>query len=222
MSKKMSIILKLSLVVLSIFLILLVWDSCSKKALLSAYKKKMSQLEFTNQSFEEIVNKDGKKIIEQEQLILSQKDAIQNNFLVDLDKMKKVQSQVRINNVYHIDSVFIPYTDTIIIENTKYKSFVFGVNNDSYNIYGKTNEGGILIDSLSFYNNMKITIGNKSMGFFKASKPIVQIDNTNPYIQTTSVQNIVIKNELKWWDKKITWFTIGTGLGIVGGILLIK
>ena len=86
MSKKMSIILKLSLVVLSIFLILLVWDSCSKKALLSAYKKKMSQLEFTNQSFEEIVNKDGKKIIEQEQLILSQKDAIQNNFLV-LDKM---------------------------------------------------------------------------------------------------------------------------------------
>ena len=221
MSDKKSIILKLSLVVLSIFLILLVWDSCSKKALLSAYKKKMSQLELTNQSFEEIVNKDGKIIIEQEQLILSQKDAIQNNFLV-LDKMKKVQSQVRINNVYQLDSVFIPYTDTIIIENTKYKSFVFGVNNDSYNIFGKTNEGGILIDSLSFYNNMKITIGNKSMGFFKASKPIVQIDNTNPYIKTTSVQNIVIKNELKWWDKKFTWFSIGTGLGIIGGILLIK
>ena len=221
MSDKKSIILKLSLVVLSIFLILLVWDSCSKKALLSAYKKKMSQLELTNQSFEEIVNKDGKIIIEQEQLILSQKDAIQNNFLV-LDKMKKVQSQVRINNVYQLDSVFIPYTDTIIIENTKYKSFVFGVNNDSYNIFGKTNEGGILIDSLSFYNNMKITIGNKSMGFFKASKPIVQIDNTNAYIKTTSVQNIVIKNELKWWDKKFTWFSIGTGLGIIGGILLIK
>jgi len=221
MSDKKSIILKLSLVVLSILLILLVWDSCSKKALLRTYKKQMSQLELTNQSFEEIVNKDGKIIIEQEQLILSQKDAIQNNFLV-LDKMKKVQSQVRINNVYQIDSVFIPYTDTIIIENTKYKSFIFGLNNDSYNIYGKTNEGGILIDSLSFYNNMKITIGNKSMGFFKASKPIVQIDNTNPYIKTTSVQNIVIKNELKWWDKKFTWFSIGTGLGIIGGILLIK
>ena len=221
MSDKRSIILKLSLVVLTILIILLVWDGCSKKALLSAYKKQMSKLEFTNQSVEEIVNKDGKKIIEQEQLILSQKDAIQNNFLV-LDKMKKVQSQVRINNVYQLDSVFIPYTDTIIIENTKYKSFVFGVNNDSYNIFGKTNEGGILIDSLSFYNNMKITIGNKSMGFFKASKPIVQIDNTNPYIKTTSVQNIVIKNELKWWDKKFTWFSIGTGLGIIGGILLIK
>jgi hypothetical protein len=221
MSDKRSIILKLSVVVLTILIILLVWDGCSKKALLSAYKKQMSQLEFTNQSFEEIVNKDGKKIIQQEQLILSQKDAIQNNFL-DLDKMKKVQSQVRIKNVFHIDSVFIPYTDTFIVENTKYKSFIFGVNNDSYNIYGKTNEDGILIDSLSFYNNMKITIGNKSMGFFKASKPIVQIDNTNPFINTTSVQNIVIKNELKWWDKKITWFTIGTGLGIVGGILLIK
>ena len=221
MSDKRSIILKLSLVVLTILIILLVWDGCSKKALLSAYKKQMSQLEFTNQSFKEVVNKDGKKIIEQEQLLLSQKDAIKNNFLV-LDNMKKVQSQVRIKNVYQIDSVFIPYTDTIIIENTKYKSFVFGVNNDSYNIFGKTNEGGILIDSLSFYNNMKITIGNKSMGFFKASKPIVAIENTNPYIKTTSVQNIVVKNEIKWWDKKITWFSIGTGLGIVGGILLIK
>ena len=153
MSNKRSIILKLSVVVLTILIILLVWDGCSKKALLSAYKKQMSKLEFTNQSFEEVVNKDGKKIIEQEQLILSQKDAIQNNFL-DLDKMKKVQSQVRIKNIYQIDSVFIPYIDTIIIENTKYKSFVFGVNNDSYNIFGKTNEGGILIDSLSFKNNI--------------------------------------------------------------------
>ena len=60
------------------------------------------------------------------------------------------------------------------------------------------------------------------MGYFKASKPIVAIENTNPYIKTTSVQNIVVKNEIKWWDKKITWFSIGTGLGIVGGILLIK
>jgi hypothetical protein len=101
---------RLSIVVLLIAIILLVWDGCSKKALLSAYKKKMSKLELTNQSFEEIVNKDGKKIIEQEQLILSQKDAIQNNFL-DLDKMKKVQSQVRIKNVYQIDSVFVPYID---------------------------------------------------------------------------------------------------------------
>jgi hypothetical protein len=59
MSDKKSIILKLSVVVLTILIILLVWDGCSKKALLSAYKKQMSQLEFTNQSFEEIVNKDG-------------------------------------------------------------------------------------------------------------------------------------------------------------------
>jgi hypothetical protein len=218
---KKNLFTRLSVVVLTIIVILLVWDGCNQKARLSAYKKQINKLEITNQSFEEKFTKDGKKIVEQEQLILSQKDAIKNNLLA-LNGMKKVQSQVRIKSVFQVDSIFVPYTDTFIVEKTNYKSFGFALNNDKYSIVGKTKESGILLDSISFNNNLSVTIGNKSKGFFRASQPIVAIEYENPYVNTKSMQNIVIKNDIKWWDRKGTWLTIGLLGGLVGGIFLIK
>jgi hypothetical protein len=220
MNKK-NLFMKLSVVVLTIIVILLVWDGCNQKARLSAYKKQISKLTLSNQSFSERIDKSGKKIIEQDQLILSQKDAIRNNLLV-LNGMKKVQSQVRIQSIFKVDSIFVPYTDTFIIEKTNYKSFGFALNNDKYSIVGKTQEGGILLDSISFNNNLNVTIGNKSQGFFRASKPIVEIQYENPFVNTKSVQNIVVKNDIKWWDRKGTWLTLGLVGGLVGGIFIIK
>ena len=136
--------------------------------------------------------------------------------------MKKVQSQVRIQSVFKVDSIFVPYTDTFIIERNNYKSFGFALNNDKYSIVGKTKEGGILLDSISFNNNLNVTIGNKSRGFFRSSQPIVQIQYENPYVNTKSVQNIVVKNDIKWWDRKGTWLTMGLVGGLVGGIFLMK
>jgi hypothetical protein len=213
--------MRLSVIVLTIIVILLVWDGCNQKARLSAYKKQISKLTLSNQSFSEKIDKDGKKIVQQDQLILSQKDAIRNNLLA-LDGMKKVQSQVRIKSIFKVDSIFVPYTDTFIIEKTNYNSFGFALNNDKYSIVGKTKENGILLDSISFNNNLNVTIGNKSQGFFRASKPIVQIEYENPYVNTKSVQNIVVKNDIKWWDRKGTYLTLGLVGGLVGGIFLMK
>jgi hypothetical protein len=220
MNKK-NLFMRLSVVVLTIIVILLVWDGCNQKARLSAYKKQISKLTLSNQSFSERIDKSGKKIIEQDQLILSQKDAIRNNLLV-LNGMKKVQSQVRIQSIFKVDSIFVPYTDTFIIEKTNYNSFGFALNNDKYSIVGKTQEGGILLDSISFNNNLNVTIGNKSQGFFRASKPIVEIQYENPFVNTKSVQNIVVKNDIKWWDRKGTWLTLGLVGGLVGGIFIMK
>ena len=220
-NNRKNLFMRLSVVVLTIIVILLVWDGCNQKARLSAYKKQISKLTLSNQSFSERIDKNGKKIIEQDQLILSQKDAIRNNLLA-LNGMKKVQSQVRIQSIFKVDSIYVPYTDTFIIEKTNYKSFGFALNNDKYSIVGKTQEGGILLDSISFNNNLNVTIGNKSQGFFRASKPIVQIQYENPYINTKSVQNIVVKNDIKWWDRKGTWLTLGLVGGFVGGIFIMK
>ena len=220
-NKRKNLFMRLSVVVLTIIVILLVWDGCNQKARLSAYKKQISKLTLSNQSFSERIDKSGKKIIEQDQLILSQKDAIKNNLLA-LNGMKKVQSQVRIQSIFKVDSIFVPYTDTFIIEKTNYKSFGFALNNDKYSIVGKTQEGGILLDSISFNNNLNVTIGNKSQGFFRASKPIVEIQYENPYVNTKSVQNIVVKNDIKWWDRKGTWLTLGLVGGLVGGIFIMK
>ena len=214
-------LMRLSVVVLTIIVVLLVWSGCNQKARLSAYKKQMSKLTFTNQVFVEKKDKEGNKIIEQEQLILSQKDAIRNNLLI-IEKMKKIKSQVRIQSVMQIDSVFVPYTDTFLVEKTNYREFGFGLNAEHYTIAGRTKEKGVLIDSVTFRNDLSVTIGNQSRGFFRSSQPIVKIENSNPFINTKSVQNVVIKNDIKWWDKKGTWLTMGLVGGFVGGILLIK
>lgn len=214
-------LMRLSVVVLTIIVVLLVWSGCNQKARLSAYKNQMSKLTFTNQVFVEKKDKEGNKIIEQEQLILSQKDAIRNNLLI-IEKMKKIKSQVRIQSVMQIDSVFVPYTDTFLVEKTNYREFGFGLNAEHYAIAGRTKEKGVLIDSVTFRNDLSVTIGNQSRGFFRSSQPIVKIENSNPFINTKSVQNVVIKNDIKWWDKKGTWLTMGLVGGFVGGIFLIK
>lgn len=212
-------IMRMSVVVLIMLVILLVWNGCNQKARLSAYKKEMNKLTWWNQSFIEQKTKDNKVIVEQSQIILSQKDAIKNH-LLELDGLKKIKSQVKIKSVFQVDSVFVPYTDTFYIEQTKYHGFIFALNDKSYSIFGKTKENGILIDSLSFKNDLNITIGNKSRGFFRASEPIVKVEYQNPYISTKSIQNVVVKNDVKWWDRKGTWLGIGIISGFVGGLFI--
>jgi len=219
--KKNPFLLRLSLVVLTIIVILLVWDSCNQKARLSAFKENIAKLKLGNQEFKETINKENKKVIQQEQLILSQRDAIKNNLLI-IDKMKKIQSQVRLETVLKVDSIFIPYTDTLYVDKNNYAEFGFGLTEKHYEIRGKTKKNGILLDSISFRNDLSVTIGNKSRGFFKSSQPIVEINNSNPFITTQSMQNVVIKNEVKWWDKKGTWLTLGLIGGFIGGIFLMK
>jgi hypothetical protein len=34
------------------------------------------------------------------------------------------------------------------------------------------------------------------------------------------MQNIVIQNELKWYEKKAVWFGVGVGVGVLVPILL--
>jgi hypothetical protein len=207
--------------VLIIAVILLVWDGCSKKAQLSAFKKEMSKLTSSEQVFKETINEQGYKIAEQDQLILSQKDAINNNLLVIKD-LKKVSSQVRIKTETRVDSIFVPFvkTDTIKINSENFVPQRFSLTNQHYSFDGVTKIDGILLDSVSFNGGLDVTIGYKKEGFFKKAKPIVAVDYDNPYINTTSLQNIVIKEDKKWYQKNGTWFGIGIGIGVIGTFLI--
>ena len=70
-----------SFVVLIVAILLLVWRSCEQNAQLSAYKQQMTKFSLGEQSFIETKNKQAQKIIEQEQIILTQKDPIATNLL---------------------------------------------------------------------------------------------------------------------------------------------
>lgn len=260
LSPKLQRKLLLSLVVLLVAVLLLVWKSCNTKAQLSAYKEQMQKFELGEQKFITTINNKGERINEQEQLILSQKDAIAHNVL-ELENLKKVKSQVIVRTNTIIDSVIIPFDDSwmdedmwdvddddiVFINDTtflvqiddttfvnldslkaQYKKeadiiFVpkkFSLIDEHYSMFGKVQKNGLLLDSLRMKNDLTMTIGMKSQGFLKKPKPLVLAKNSNPYFQTYSMQNVIIKNELKWYDKKATWFGIGIIGGFVGGVLI--
>ena len=212
------------LVVLLIAVILLVWDGCSKSAQLSLFKENVKKLEYQKQVFKESVGKDKRRIAEQQQIILSQDEALDMRLLM-INDMRKIQSQVRVETRTKIDSVFIPYDriDTQYLNNPcAFAERKLRLSDKYFSFYAVSKENGLLVDSLWFNNESTITIGNKSKGFFRKSEPIVKVEYSNPYVSTSSMQNVVIKNELKWYEKKSVWFGLGALIGLTGGIYLMN
>lgn len=203
---------------LIVCVILLVCGYANTKADLSSFKSQIGKLEFKEQKYLETISENGNKIAEQEQIILTQTQAIDNN-LLEIERLKKVSAQVVVNTITQIDSVFVPfYVDTTITDSVDYDFIkvpqMFSLQNEWYSLGGNINKSGLLLDSLSFNNELKITLGNRSEGILKPTTPLVLVEYSNPYVSTTGLQNIVIQNDLKWYDKK--GFLIG--IGFLGGM----
>jgi len=226
------------IVLLLIVITLLVCSYYNSRAELSDFHNQMLKFDLKEQKYLETIGENGNRIVEQEQIILSKNDAISHN-LLEIKKLKKIKSQVTINTITHIDSVFVPFLDdsvsidnhyiststlSSIISNGDIKAmsvddFIlipkrFALNEEWYSINGNINKTGLLIDTLIFNNELSLTIGSKSQGIFKKPKPIVLVEYSNPYVRTTSMQNIIIKDDLRFYDKKSFWY----GLGVVSGI----
>ena len=203
---------------LIVCIILLVCGYANTKADLSSFKSQIGKLEFKEQKYLETISENGNKIAEQEQIILTQTQAIDNN-LLEIERLKKVSAQVVVNTITQIDSVFVPfYVDTTITDSVDYDFIkvpqMFSLQNEWYSLGGNINKSGLLLDSLSFNNELKITLGNRTEGLLKPTTPLVLVEYSNPYVSTTGLQNIVIQNDLKWYDKK--GFLIG--IGFLGGM----
>tara|TARA_R110002126_G_scaffold198678_1_gene346266 strand:+ start:3508 stop:4182 length:675 start_codon:yes stop_codon:yes gene_type:complete len=202
-------------------LFILITQLLSSNAKLNEYKEQIIKFKDGEQFFTQKINDNGEKIAEQDQIILSQKDAIANNLLV-IEDLKKIKSQVTIKTITKIDSIFIPIIDTVerIVFDKQGIAFLklptkFGVQEEWYSLYSTINNKGMWIDSLSLYNRQIITLGLKSNGFFKSPTPTVMVKNENPYVNVNSLKNVVIKNDTRFYDKKSFWYGLGVGTGIL-------
>lgn len=214
------------IVALILAIVLLVCGYCEKKGQLTYLEKQFSKFKLKKQDFKVIVNKDKEKLIQQEQLILTLQQA-KNLNVIDSKDWKNTQSRIEFVTQTRIDTIFIAFTDTLRINDTIYSKSDFdclkhfNLSDKFFYINGNVLENGIKIDSLSFPNIATITIGEKRQGIFRKSLPIVQIKNSNPYIQPIDLSNVVINNKKKTYQKNSFWFTIGTSLGFLGTLILI-
>ena len=163
---------KNSLLICFMLLLLLIWQVLSANSQLEEFKGQIIKFKDGEQVFVKKLNEKGEKIAEQDQIILSQNDAIAFN-LLQIEDLKKIKSQVTIRTITKIDSVYVPIIDTVerIMFDGDGIAFLklptkFGIEDEWYSLYSTLNSKGMWIDSLSLYNRQIVTLGLKSNGIF--------------------------------------------------------
>tara|TARA_R110002096_G_scaffold220851_2_gene409405 strand:- start:6733 stop:7374 length:642 start_codon:yes stop_codon:yes gene_type:complete len=209
---------KIAITLLAIIIALLSYSLIGKSIEHNKYKEQLSKLHKTEQSYLEMVDEQGDVIVEQEQIMLSQSDAIQQG-LLEIDRLKKVSSEVRVVTEVIIDTLVMTHTDTVTItvNDNLYlripQSYSFS--NEHLSIAAQVNKLGLSLDNVSIFNENIVTIGYKKDGFFKPLVPVVSIKNTNPYMNTTNVSNIIIEPKKNLISDKRVWVIGGFILGIL-------
>lgn len=189
-----------------------------KQQSINSFKSQMQKFQLDNLAFEEEINEKGQRIVSQEQIILSQKDAIEQG-LLEIDKLKKVQSQVNVVTETIIDTFVVSHTDTIVqyIEGDAFLKLphTYDYYTEHLNFGAEINSQGLKVNNISILNTSTITIGYKNNGLFRKSTPIVELKNSNPYVQTNSVGNVVIKENKSLIENPKVWGGLGLFLGLL-------
>ena len=189
-----------------------------KQQSINSFKSQMQKFQLENLAFEEEINEKGQRIISQEQIILSQKDAIEQG-LLQINKLKKVQSQVNVVTETIIDTFVVSHTDTIVqyIEGDAFLKLPHTYNyyTEHLNFGAEVSSQGLKVNNISILNTSTITIGYKSNGLFRKSTPMIELVNSNPYVQTNSVGNVVIEEKKSLIKDHKVWGGLGFLLGLL-------
>ena len=206
------------LVLLLAIAILLLLKSCSVILENNKLKQQVAVMKSENQAFSEEIIKDGQKMAEQEQLIVSQKGAIDAG-LIKIKNLKNVKSQVKVETITQVDSFFVSFEpkDTLSADSSSSKNFTYKDPKDWFSIAGVVTQQGVGVSEMSVRNKYHITIADKKVGFFKAAKPSVILVNENPYTSTEKMNNLVIENKSPFYKRPWFWAAIGIGTGIYLG-----
>jgi hypothetical protein len=203
------------LILLLAMAILLLLKSCSVILENNKLKQQVAVMKSENQAFSEEITKDGQRMAEQEQLIVTQKQAI-NAGLIKIKNLKKIKSQVRVETITQVDSFFVAFErkDTLSADSSSSKKFSYQDPKDWFTLAGMVTKQGVGISEMSVRNKYHITIADKKVGFFKAPKPSVILINENPYTTTEKMNNLVIENKSPFYKRPWFWAAIGIGTGI--------
>ena len=202
---------------LLILLALLCYYAIGQNSKYSNYRQQMALFDLKEQKYLETINENGARLIEQQQIIMSQDDAIASG-LLEIEKLKEVNSQVSVVTNTIIDTIVVSHVDTVIqqINGNAYLKLPqqYSFNDDFMNFKAEINEVGLSVDNITIFNETTVTIGKEKQGLFKPLKPVVKIKNTNPYMNTMSVQNVVIEKKTNLIHDKRAWGVVGIFIGL--------
>jgi len=231
---------RLIISILAIIIFMLCWKGCELKKDYDNLLDNSTNYALLDDKFEKKNLKDSSTMATQNQLLLSQIEALKLGVLKLNGEIKIVQSQVSQKQEIKIDSFFVPfipthYADTSLwmarikngdssrylidslINNSVIVPQPFKMEEKWFKMYGKVQKKGLLLDSFLLTNESTITLGYKKSGFLNLKKEaIVEVNNTNPYVDVTKLKNVVIKEKKSILQSKLFWF----GVGLFGGVVL--
>ena len=177
---------------------------------LQNYQNQIAKFSLKEQAYLEQIDDKGNRLVEQEQIIMSQDQAISSG-LLEIDELKEINSQVSVITNTIIDTIIVSHVDTVVqeINGNSYlklpQQYTFA---DEYlNFKAEINKVGLSIDNITIFNETTVTIGKERQGFFK-------IKNTNTYMNTINVQNVVIENKPDLIHDKRAWGLVGILIGL--------
>lgn len=183
----------------------------------------IKKLDIDNQKFQTEINQNKEKVTFQNQVILTQKAAIEKG-KIEVEKLKNIKSKVSFVTNTQKDTIFITYSNTIsdtsfLNQDKHYKNlFQYQDNAGWFSLSGYATELGVGIDSLKIKNEFSVYIADKKINFFRKSQPQVILLNKNPYTETIKMNNIVIKVDEPFYQRNVFW----AGVGFFGGFVLRK
>lgn len=171
---------------------------------------------FNNQQVEKIRNENGQEIAQQKTAITASAAQIKQLSAQVFGlgdrmekKIKEVKALVTINQRLIIrDTIHAAYTDTtkappdslVKVKDVIIPPRSFAVRDSLYSISGRVLLKDVQFDSISIPNKMALRIADQKKGWFKPREQIVQVVNSNKYIQVEGMQSMTLKSSVSMWQ----------------------
>lgn len=134
-----------------------------------------------------------------------------------MSKFKEIKGGIVVKETTIVREVQVPFDRPIPCD---FKPFTANKISRDFLFYTTVANTGLTIDSLKIPNTATILIGERRVGLFKddgfmklKSKLVVDVNNTNPYIQTSNISGYTYEPKKKWYERPVVNFSIGIGLG---------
>lgn len=191
----------------------------------------------TIRHIKQITTEQGDVIKVQQQNIITYKQAIAQG-LVERDalkdaNLKSIQAQIKaqetITNLQAIIASYEP--DTMIVRDTVYMEVGFAYlrlpatwqYKDAWlSLRGTNTIDGVVFQpgGISMLNSPQITLAWRHKhesgfrNFFSRPDPVVLYHNPNPYATVTHMENVIIQEPPKWYQRRLPWLAVGVLIGV--------
>jgi hypothetical protein len=199
---------------LILMLLLLLIRTCNT---LHKTEQELEQLDSANDEFTIRIANDSMKLISQAQTIVSS-----NRKYKDLEKINK-SLEIKASQAVQYRTKTVVKTEFQLGETVYIDSFphlrlprTFGREGKWLSIGGTINRlGRLQIDSIVIPVSYTVAIGDTlRKGFlWRKRDKVVRIGIDNPYVEVTGMNNIVVRQDKKWWQTDAAKIGLGAVLG---------